>query len=1022
MKTCKKWFGRLTAWCLTVLVLADLCVPLVHAVGTKQEVHIATVSDWEQLVNNCRLDAWSDGVTVILENDLTLPKGSSIPTFGGTFEGGGHTLSRLELTGEGDHQGLFRYIRPGAVVQNLTVSGAVTPSGSSSMVGGIVGSNSGTLKNCSFLGAVSGKGTVGGLVGVNEVEGRIEDCVFQSGAVSGEHYTGGVVGENRGTILRCDNRGQINTQAVEPVPQLENIDWKKLNQTENVPSCTDTGGIAGYSSGLLQSCTNFGLVGYPHLGYNVGGIAGRQVGQMVDCSNSGAIRGRKDVGGIVGQAEPFTQLRYEEDTLQRLGRELNTLSSILNHVVDETSDSRRVLSDHLTSINDLTGDAQTHTSDILHEIGEQTDGTVDTINELSERIAGALDDAHPIGQHISQAFDNLETAAEEARRAVSGLQPNAMVDAFAQALSGLQTAMDRYKEAKRALLLYPEDPELQHDLFLAKRGMIEAMQPIHNQLDRLQSEVGAPVKGSLTELAASSREFEQAFAELTELIQHQSELPVLELPKISAELREAENLLGDTLNDLRTQLDAMNESTGNAGDTLNDGLHRINNQFSTIAKVLRDATKDEDTPDKLVVDISQEDLNETAGGRLQDCRNMGPIEGDVNVGGVVGAMAIEFDFDPEDDAQKEGTKSLRFQYLTKAVTHSCVNRGPVKARKDSVGGIVGRMDLGIVWGGQNYGAVESTSGQQVGGIAGYSEGVIQKSWAKCDLTGTSQVGGITGSGMDIKNCRAMVELHGEGAYQGAIAGNAAGSVVGNLFLSETLGGIDGISYQGKAAPMGQADFFALSDLPVEFSTLRVRFTADGALVKAVTVPYGSEIPVEEIPAVPAQTGYYGEWSGLDKAPIVFDREIPAVYTPWLTAVANEDGTILAEGQFQPKTSLQTTSVDADLSEAPELLGAWSIALPQGESPFTALRIKLPEGSHRVSMWVMGDNGLWKELATTTEGSYLRAEWEATTATVCLVENGMDPAMILVVLLVVALVLCLIFWHKKKHSKKNQKKK
>lgn len=1016
MKTYKNQFGRLSAWCLTVLMLVDLCAPIARAAADQKEIHIATVADWEQLVNNCRLDAWSDGVTVILDNDLTLPKQASIPTFGGIFDGGGYTLSRLELEAEGDYQGLFRYIRPGAVVRDLTVTGAVTPRGASSMVGGIVGSNSGTLKNCRFLGAVSGKGTVGGLVGVNEVEGRIEDCVFQSGAVSGEHYTGGVVGENRGTVLRCDNRGQINTQAVEPVPQLEDIDWTKLNQTENLPSCTDTGGIAGYSGGLLQSCTNFGLVGYPHLGYNVGGIAGRQVGQMVDCSNSGAVRGRKDVGGVVGQAEPFTQLRYQEDTLQKLGRELNTLSGILNGVVDETSDSRRVISDHLTSISGLTGDAQTHTGDILHEIGQQADGTVDTINELSERIAGALDDAHPIGQRISQAFNDLESAAQEARRAVDGLQPNAMLDAFSQALSGLQTAMERYQQAKLALLLYPEDPELQHDLFLAKRGIIEAMQPIRNQIDRVQSQVGGPVKGSLTELAASCREFERAFDALTELIEHQSDLPVLELPKISPELREAENLLGDTLSDLRAQMDAMNESTGHAGDTLDAGLHRINDQFSVISRLLRDATKDISEPPELVVDISQDDLNDTAGGRLQDCRNMGPVEGDVNVGGVVGAMAIEFDFDPEDDAQQKGSKSLRFQYLTKAVTHSCINRGPVKARKDSVGGIVGRMDLGIVWGGQNYGSVESTSGQQVGGIAGYSEGVIQKSWAKCDLTGSNQVGGIVGSGMDIKNCRAMVALHGEGSYHGAIAGNADGSVMGNVFLSESLGGVDGISYHGKAAPLDQSAFFALADLPIEFSTLRVRFTADGALVKTVTVPYGTEIPTEDIPNVPEESGYYGAWSGLDGGRVLFDMEIPAVYTPWLTAAANEDGTILAEGIFQPGTVLQTTLVDAELPETPKVLGAWSISLPDGEEAFTALRMKLPENSHRVSLWVLGDNGLWKELPTTMEGSYLRAAWTATSATVCLVQNGMDPAVILAVLLAVALVLYLFFWKKKKQRK------
>ena len=69
--------------------------------------------------------------------------------------------------------------------------------------------------------------------------------------------------------------------------------------------CFDTGGIVGYSSGVVQSCVNRGTVGYPHVGYNTGGIAGRQDSYLSGCTNSGTVYGRKDVGGIVGQAEPY---------------------------------------------------------------------------------------------------------------------------------------------------------------------------------------------------------------------------------------------------------------------------------------------------------------------------------------------------------------------------------------------------------------------------------------------------------------------------------------------------------------------------------------------------------------------------------------------------------------------------------------------------------------------------------------------------------------------------------------------
>ena len=65
----------------------------------------------------------------------------------------------------------------------------------------------------------------------------------------------------------------------------------------------DAGGIAGRSSGTVADCTNKGEIGYAHIGYNVGGVIGRQSGTVINCKNMGHVMGRKDVGGIIGQAE-----------------------------------------------------------------------------------------------------------------------------------------------------------------------------------------------------------------------------------------------------------------------------------------------------------------------------------------------------------------------------------------------------------------------------------------------------------------------------------------------------------------------------------------------------------------------------------------------------------------------------------------------------------------------------------------------------------------------------------------------
>lgn len=110
-------------------------------------------------------------------------------------------------------------------------------------------------------------------------------------------------------------------------------------------------------------------------------------------------------------------------------------------------------------------------------------------------------------------------------------------------------------------------------------------------------------------------------------------------------------------------------------------------------------------------------------------------------------MAIEYDFDPEDDLIEEGDRSLDFRYQTKAVVRACMNRGGVTGKRDYAGGVVGLMDLGRVSACENYGDIASTDGGYVGGIAGASWGTIRDSWVKCHLSGGDYIGrrGRTGS-------------------------------------------------------------------------------------------------------------------------------------------------------------------------------------------------------------------------------------------------------------------------------------
>ena len=197
-------------------------------------IDISTEEELLQLAKDCQLDSWSRDkyVTLACDIDLKEARDVMIPSFGGIFDGGGHTVSGLTLTAAGSAVGLFRYIQDGAVVRNLSVAGTVAPAGSKSQVGILAGSNYGMILDCSVSGSVTGTTEVGGIAGVNEAEGEIRRC-RSAAAVTGDHFTGGICGSNKGTLNNCENTGNVNTHSVEVSHDIEDI---TLDGLENINS------------------------------------------------------------------------------------------------------------------------------------------------------------------------------------------------------------------------------------------------------------------------------------------------------------------------------------------------------------------------------------------------------------------------------------------------------------------------------------------------------------------------------------------------------------------------------------------------------------------------------------------------------------------------------------------------------------------------------------------------------------------------------------------------------------------
>jgi uncharacterized delta-60 repeat protein len=83
-------------------------------------------------------------------------------------------------------------------VSNSYSTGTVT--GTSSYIGGLIGHNEATVYNCYSTGSVSAPYFVGGLVGLNDYLGTVSNS-YSTGPVSGTvGYVGGLVGSNLGTV------------------------------------------------------------------------------------------------------------------------------------------------------------------------------------------------------------------------------------------------------------------------------------------------------------------------------------------------------------------------------------------------------------------------------------------------------------------------------------------------------------------------------------------------------------------------------------------------------------------------------------------------------------------------------------------------------------------------------------------------------------------------------------------------------------------------------------------------------
>ncbi|MCR5507210.1 MAG: hypothetical protein K6F34_00840 [Lachnospiraceae bacterium] len=402
-------------------------------------INISTPDDLIELSLNCRLDTWSRDKNVVLMNDIVLD-GSDfkyIPTFGGIFEGNGHTISGLTVSDSESYTGLFCILQESALINDLNVEGSLVPSGKQMATGGISGDNYGEINNCSFKGNIKGYDYTGAIAGYNEQTGTIRNC-RSYGNVSGMHFTGGIAGYNLGLIMDCTNECNINISSVDESVSIKDLsidmyadkaknllgDNNKQDSANIINSTVDTGGICGYSQGVIAGCINNSLVGYEHFGYNVGGIVGRQSGYVNMCVNNGTVFGRKDVGGIAGQAEPYVTIDITKDMISQLTSNMNTLHDLVNVTLNDAGTESDMITARLNMVKNFTDKALNDTSYLANETEDFLNNAMDSGNEVINRIDYALDESAKkdgVLDRTKTGFADAGEAAENLTNAIDDL-------------------------------------------------------------------------------------------------------------------------------------------------------------------------------------------------------------------------------------------------------------------------------------------------------------------------------------------------------------------------------------------------------------------------------------------------------------------------------------------------------------------------------------------------------------------------------------------------------------------------
>ena len=263
-----------------------------------------TVTSAEGLKNIAKLvnEQWNLGINITLTADIDLSDTNWTPIgidynhqYAGTFDGGDHTITGLTVTTSDQYAGLFGCIGSGGTVKNVVLEGVQIESDNDmSDVGGVAGQSYGNIENCSVSGSVSVSGTnsiAGGVVGY-QTDGSITGC-SSSATVNAGGVAGGVVGlaDGGATLTACYATGNVTIESSGTGSYFAG-GVVGINTVSTLKACYAWGSVTGSGSGTVY----------------VGGVTGsNDLGTLTACYHAkGTVSGPAGTtGGVTGRNYKF---------------------------------------------------------------------------------------------------------------------------------------------------------------------------------------------------------------------------------------------------------------------------------------------------------------------------------------------------------------------------------------------------------------------------------------------------------------------------------------------------------------------------------------------------------------------------------------------------------------------------------------------------------------------------------------------------------------------------------------------